>query len=113
MKAAASEDLRRFAHCAGFSQRHGVFLHNLLKGEGVVQRGVHGAFIGLEGIAKADAQDVAPGDDAHKLVAIDDRDVVHPVLAYQGAHLGNGVAVMCGDHAAGHDVGDGIVSFHG
>ncbi len=35
------------------------------------------------------------------------------VLADEGADFGYGIAVVSGDHIAGHEVGDGIVVFHG
>lgn len=113
VEAAACEDLRRLTNGAGFRQSDRVFLHDLLQGKGVVQRGVHGALVSVEGIAKADAQDVAPSDDSDELVAADDGDMVDAVLADKGAHLGDRITVVCGDHVAGHDVGDGIVAFHG
>lgn len=113
VEGAPRKEFGGFAHGAGFGQGDGALLHDLLKGQGVVQRGIHGAFIRLKGIAKADAENVAPGDDANELVAIDDGDVMHAVLAHQGADLGDGVAVVGGDHCAGHDVGDGFVAFHG
>lgn len=79
----------------------------------MIERGIDGALIGVEGIAKADAEDVGPGDDADELVALDDGDVMDAVLADEGADFGDGIAVVGGDHITGHEVGDGVVAFHG
>lgn len=113
VEGAAGEEFGGFTDGAGFGEGDGALLHDLLQGEGVIERGIDGAFVGVEGVAKADAEDVGPGDDADELVGIDDGDVMDAVLADEGADFGDGIAVVGGDHIAGHEVGDGIVAFHG
>jgi hypothetical protein len=79
----------------------GFFLHHLLQRERVVERGIDSAHIGAKRIAEADAEDVAPGDDADELVAVHDRDVMHAMLADEGADFGDRIAVVDGDRRCG------------
>lgn len=113
MEGAAGQEFCGFADGAGLGEGDGGLFHDLLEGEGVIERGVDGAFVGVEGVAKADAEDVGPGDDADELITIDDGDVMDAVLTDEGTDFGDGIAVMGGDHIAGHEVGDGVVAFHG
>lgn len=113
MKVSTSEDLCRIFDRGGVLQAHGVFVHQLLNAEGVIQGGIHRTFVSLESFSKADAQDVCPCDDAHQFVSAYDGDVMHAMLTNELADFGDGLAMMDGDEMAAHDVGDGVVAFHG
>lgn len=58
MEVTLSQDYGCFADGSGLLERNGVFGHDVLKFQGVVESGIDGAFISIEGIAKANAKDV-------------------------------------------------------
>lgn len=93
---AASEDFSRFADRGVFLQGDRVLGHDVLQGEGVVERGIDRPFIGGKGVAKADAQDIGEANDANELIAIDDWDVMNAAFVDELADFGDGVAVMHG-----------------
>jgi len=113
VEVALGEDFGGFANGGGLLEEDGAFGHDVFECEGVVEGGVDGAFVGVEGVAEADAEDVGEGDDADELVAIDDGDVVDAAFFDDLADFGDGVAVVDGGDIGGHDFGDGFVALHG
>lgn len=113
VEVASGEHFGGFADGGGLLQGDRVPGHDILKLQGVVERGINRAFICVEHIAKADTQNVRETDDADKLVAIDDWDVVDTALFNDLADFGDRVAVVNGGDLGAHDFGDGLVAFHG
>ena len=81
MKIALRENLRRFTNRRILTNGNGIFLHKLFERHRVVERGIHGAFGGVESLAKAGAEHIGAAHNVHELLSIYDGHLVDDMLA--------------------------------
>ena len=112
MKPLITQQLRRITDRAGRWKGYRICHHDIFQALGVIPHCVEAANVLVAKFPEADAQEIAPGQQADKFATAQNRRVVNSGILEQSSGLGDRVIQIQSDNVLRHDVRNRVIPPH-